>query len=54
MLKLRGPNLLAGEHLKFVKGGLPGGVKPEDFDFFHELITHEEMGRLSVPSYTDG
>mmetsp|Transcript_45619 Transcript_45619/g.85439 ORF Transcript_45619/g.85439 Transcript_45619/m.85439 type:complete len:532 (+) Transcript_45619:65-1660(+) len=30
------------------------GVKPNEFDHFHELIAHEEMGRLNSPSYTDG
>merc|ERR1719183_2451976 len=30
------------------------GVKPKEFDHFHELIAHEEMGRLQCPSYSDG
>lgn len=30
------------------------GVKPSEFDAFHEQIAHEEMGRLSSPAYTDG
>jgi len=30
------------------------GVKPAEFDHFHELIAHEEMGRLNLPSYCDG
>jgi len=30
------------------------GVKPKEFDYFHELIAHEEMGRLQCPSYNDG
>lgn len=33
---------------------LPAGVKPGNFDFFHELICHEEQGRLGVPGYGDG
>lgn len=34
---------------------LPGGVEPEKFDAFHELIAHEEAsGRLGVPGYADG
>eukprot|EP00398_MALV-I-01_sp_L67-1_P000259 gene259-325_t len=33
---------------------LPGGVKPEEFDYFHEQIAHEEYGRLGAPSYQDG
>lgn len=42
-------------------GKIPGidfeaglGVKPGEFDCFHEQIAHEEMGRLSSPSYCDG
>jgi alkylation response protein AidB-like acyl-CoA dehydrogenase/predicted heme/steroid binding protein len=30
------------------------GVKPSEFDHFHEQIAHEEIGRLSSPSYCDG
>ena len=33
---------------------LPGGIAPEKFDTFHELIAHEELGRLGVPGYCDG
>jgi alkylation response protein AidB-like acyl-CoA dehydrogenase len=34
---------------------LPGGIKPAEFDAFHELIAHEESsGRLGVPGYADG
>lgn len=33
---------------------LPGGVSPDEFDFFHELIAHEETGRLGCPGYVDG
>lgn len=33
---------------------LPGGVKPGEFDYFHELIAHEEMGCLGTPSMADG
>ena len=34
---------------------LPGGITPEQFDPFHELIAHEESsGRLGVPGYADG
>lgn len=35
-----------------LEGGL--GLKPSEFDHFHELIAHEEMGRISFPSYVDG
>lgn len=30
---------------------LPGGVKPEEFDFFHEQILHEESSRTLPPRY---
>lgn len=30
------------------------GVKGEDFDYFHELITHEEWARVGTPAYSDG
>lgn len=42
-----------GDALKYVKT-LPGGVSKEEFDFFHEGIAHEEMGRLGCPGFTDG
>mmetsp|Transcript_41271 Transcript_41271/g.90025 ORF Transcript_41271/g.90025 Transcript_41271/m.90025 type:complete len:517 (+) Transcript_41271:60-1610(+) len=42
-----------GEHLKLVPR-LPGGVKPEEFDYFHEGIVHEEIARLATPGFIDG
>lgn len=33
---------------------LPGGVRPSEFDYFHEQIAHEEMGTLGTPAYADG
>ena len=33
---------------------LPGGITPDEFDCFHELIAHEEFCRLGVPGYCDG
>ena len=33
---------------------LPGGVRPDEFDDFHELIAHEEMGTLGTPAFTNG
>ncbi|KAJ3416853.1 hypothetical protein HDV05_008438 [Chytridiales sp. JEL 0842] len=41
-----------GEHLKGFN--LPGGVKPEEFDYFHELIAHEETCRLGIYTYGEG
>src|SRR6478735_2183330 len=31
---------------------LPGGVKPEEFDYFHEQIAHEEASRFGCPSFS--
>ena len=42
-----------GPHLNFVPQ-LPGGVKPEEFDYFHEAIAHEEVTRLACPGWIDG
>mmetsp|Transcript_29302 Transcript_29302/g.95496 ORF Transcript_29302/g.95496 Transcript_29302/m.95496 type:complete len:523 (-) Transcript_29302:1361-2929(-) len=55
--KLGSAGLLAarmgpGPHLKGVR--FIGGVTPEEFDFFHEMIVHEEVSRLGVPGYSDG
>jgi len=33
---------------------IPGDVKPEEFDFFHEMIVHQEMARLGTPGFLDG
>lgn len=33
---------------------LPGDLKPEQIDYFHEMICHEEVGRLAVPGYNSG
>ena len=40
-----------GPHLKGFN--LPGGVKAEEFDYFHEQIAHEEIARMGYPSYQD-
>lgn len=42
-----------GEHLKQMPK-LPGGIKPEEFDTFHELITQEELFRIPTPGFIDG
>ncbi|KAL2913977.1 hypothetical protein HK105_206568 [Polyrhizophydium stewartii] len=54
--KLGASGLLAsrigpGEHLKAFN--LPGGVKAEEFDYFHEMIAHEEFSRHGIPGYQD-
>ncbi|KAI8913386.1 acyl-CoA dehydrogenase/oxidase [Gorgonomyces haynaldii] len=40
-----------GPHLK--PFNLVGGVKPEQFDYFHEMILHEELCNLGYYSYKD-
>jgi len=32
---------------------IPGDVKPAEFDYFHELICHQEIGRLGRPGFID-
>jgi len=32
---------------------IPGDVAPEDFDYFHEMIAHQEFGRLGRPGFID-
>jgi alkylation response protein AidB-like acyl-CoA dehydrogenase len=32
---------------------LPGGIKPEEFDYFHELIAHQETARIGAPGFAD-
>ncbi len=43
-----------GAHLKLIKGPLPANVAPDEFTYFHELICHEEMGRMGFPGFADG
>jgi len=31
-----------------------GGVKPEEFDYFHEQILHIELYRIGAPGFSDG
>jgi alkylation response protein AidB-like acyl-CoA dehydrogenase/predicted heme/steroid binding protein len=40
-----------GPHLQGLN--LPGGVKPEEFDYFHEMIAHEELATIGIPGYQD-
>ena len=42
-----------GKHLNLVPQ-LPGQVKPQEFDYFHELIAHEEMSCIGYPGFQDG
>ncbi len=50
MFCLLGP----GPWLKYCPVPLPGGVKPEEFDAFHELIAHEEQTRIGMPGLIAG
>ena len=42
-----------GKHLqgRTLMGGL---MKPEEFDYFHELIYHQEGTRIGARSFNDG
>jgi alkylation response protein AidB-like acyl-CoA dehydrogenase/predicted heme/steroid binding protein len=33
---------------------IPGDVPVEEFDYFHEMIAHQEMARLGLPGFIDG
>jgi len=44
-----------GPHLKMIEkfgGKLPGGVKAEKFDHFHELVCHYETANLGCIAYS--
>jgi len=44
-----------GKHLNYAPNGLLGGVvKPEEFDYFHELVIQEERSRFFCPGWEDG
>jgi predicted heme/steroid binding protein len=40
-----------GPHLPKV---LPGNVDPKQFDYFHEMIAHQEIARMCCPGFGDG
>ncbi|KAJ9470429.1 Acyl-CoA dehydrogenase [Diplonema papillatum] len=42
------------KQLKALGITLPGGVAPEEFDQFHELIAQTEFSRLMTPGFIDG
>jgi alkylation response protein AidB-like acyl-CoA dehydrogenase len=42
-----------GKHLKGLTL-LGGVVKPEEFDYFHELVVHQEIARCGARGYGDG
>ncbi|SCZ87423.1 BZ3500_MvSof-1268-A1-R1_Chr2-2g04889 [Microbotryum saponariae] len=41
-----------GPHLQGRK--LPGGIKPEEFTYFHELVVIQELVRVGAPGYMAG
>ncbi|GBG33368.1 Long-chain specific acyl-CoA dehydrogenase, mitochondrial [Hondaea fermentalgiana] len=41
-----------GEHLNLLP--MPAGLKPEEFDYFHSMILHEEGARVMAPGFFDG
>lgn len=43
-----------GAHFELPGCAPPNGLSPKDFDYFHELIIHEEISRIGVPGFTDG
>uniref|UniRef100_A0A7S3Z3U1 Cytochrome b5 heme-binding domain-containing protein n=1 Tax=Lotharella globosa TaxID=91324 RepID=A0A7S3Z3U1_9EUKA len=47
-------NLGPGKHLLEYKGPLPSGIKAKDFDYFHEMILHDEFYRIGAPGLSDG
>ncbi|KIW72249.1 hypothetical protein PV04_00457 [Phialophora macrospora] len=56
--KMAANNLLAmrlgpGKHLQN-RGPLIGGVKPEEFDYFHDLIVAQELSRALARGFQDG
>lgn len=46
----RGPWL---EHAKEMGISLPGGVTFEEYDYFHEMIAHQEIARIGLPGFID-
>ena len=47
-----GMRLGPGPHLRGVT--LPGGIKGEEFDYFHDLITCQELARITSRGFQDG
>mmetsp|Transcript_74121 Transcript_74121/g.131493 ORF Transcript_74121/g.131493 Transcript_74121/m.131493 type:complete len:521 (-) Transcript_74121:233-1795(-) len=33
---------------------IPGDVEPEEFDYFHEMLAHQEVARIGLPGFIDG
>ncbi|KAI9319326.1 acyl-CoA dehydrogenase/oxidase [Dichotomocladium elegans] len=43
-----------GKWLKEYAVRLPGGLDPDEYDYFHETIVHEEMGRIGAKGAVTG
>ncbi|CAJ1418435.1 unnamed protein product [Effrenium voratum] len=43
-----------GPHLKIPKSLCGGVVKPEEFNYFHEMVVQEERSKTMCPGYEDG
>jgi hypothetical protein len=50
--KIQHMRLGPGKHLHGLT--LPGGLKGEDFDYFHELVLNQEFARMGYRGYQDG
>jgi len=41
------------QELKALGIPIPGDVPPEEFDYFHEMLAHQEFARLGRPGFVD-
>jgi len=32
---------------------IPGGIEPEELDYFHEMLAHQELNRAGLPGFID-
>eukprot|EP01063_Lacrimia_lanifica_P007925 TRINITY_DN1508_c0_g1_i1.p1 TRINITY_DN1508_c0_g1~~TRINITY_DN1508_c0_g1_i1.p1 ORF type:complete len:520 (+),score=229.00 TRINITY_DN1508_c0_g1_i1:69-1628(+) len=54
LLARLGPGPWVKECIEEMGVSLPGGVKPEEFDYFHELMVHDQIIRTNTASYCAG
>ncbi|CDH52513.1 acyl-dehydrogenase [Lichtheimia corymbifera JMRC:FSU:9682] len=47
-------NIGPGKWLRDFNVKLPGGISPEEYDYFHETIVHEEMARMGAKGTVTG
>jgi len=52
MVTRMGPGTWLSEAVK-LGVSIPGGVAPEEFDYFHEMLAHQEIARLGLPGFID-